>query len=239
MRRSATVDAKPAARFSLVRAPKRDRLFPQPLRLWDVLDVEAHVRAALESTLAARNARLQPDVKEKALQFLITTCWELGGLTTGGEPRFITETRMLVDCGPGLEQKLVTRHTATILRAHHALETFRSRLPWPARVVSYEFASVRPPSAYRPGETISFSTYSRQIISMRVWDWYRSDMGDDRYEGSSRRNELSLEGLIREQEWDGSDAESYLDRGGDSGHVDELHPYAYADPYDDVLTAAL
>lgn len=209
------------------------------MSLWDVRDVEAHVRVALESALAGRNARLRPEVKEKALEYLIATCWELGGLTTDGRPRLITETRMLVHRGPQLDE-LVTRYTATIVRAQIALETFRSRLPAPARVLAYEFLAARPPSAYRPGGTLTFSTYSRQILSMRVWDWYRSEMGDDRYEGSSRRNELSLEGLIRDQEWDGSDAESFLDRAGpgDASRVDELHRHAYLDPYDDVLTAA-
>lgn len=99
---------------------------------------------------------------------------------------------------------------------------------------------VRPRSAYMPGRGLSFSSYSRRILTLQIADWYRSDpeFGDTRY-GNGERPE-SIEELA-ERAWRDRDhdGDSFLDRHGPGGRLDfldELNRHAYQDSFEEVLT---
>ncbi len=53
------------------------RLLREPLPLYDVRDVEAHVRSTLDSRLAEWGAKLSPRLYEDALRYLLGVLYEL------------------------------------------------------------------------------------------------------------------------------------------------------------------
>jgi hypothetical protein len=63
---------------------------------------------------------------------------------------------------------------------------------------------------YDPTLGLSFSTYSRRILTARVVDWYRTTYGDARY-GTQHRH-VSLEGLAARFEREGEAPEQFLDQ---------------------------
>src|SRR4051812_18199025 len=54
------------------------------LRLWDVRDVEAHVRTLSAAWLRENNARLDQVKLELLVQALVRTCWLISGLQADG-----------------------------------------------------------------------------------------------------------------------------------------------------------
>lgn len=142
------------------------RLLTTPIAVHDVRDIEAHVRAILDSGLAELAARLDASLYEDAHSFLVARGLELG-------------------------------------------------------------------RGYDPTRGLSFSTYSRRILRLRLADWYRSTFGDARYDRAGR--ETSYDALTDR----GEDADEYLDRrgpGARSDRIDELH--RRADPLEDVVSRA-
>lgn len=80
---------------------------------------------------------------------------------------------------------------------------------------------------------LSFSTYSRRILTLRLVDWYRATFGDARYDRAGRVT--SFDALTHQDE----DADDYLDRhspGARTDRIDELH--RRADPLEDVVSRA-
>lgn len=211
------------------------------LRLHDVANSEAHVRATLDTTLKSAGARLSGAQYERAFAFLLAKCWELSGLEADCRtPRFVFEVH-----GFFVPQRLGEDFVAVRLpqfpryeAAAEALEELQRR----RRICFPKIDRVRPRGAYDPSFGIAFSTYSRRVLSQRVWDWYRSDpeFGDSRYE-SRRGREESLEALAARRH-DGEDGDgSFLDRHGPGARldvVDELNLPAYRIEFEEVLTIA-
>jgi hypothetical protein len=209
-------------------------------RLWDVANSEAHVRATLDATLKSAGARLSGAQYERAFAFLLAKCWELSGLE--GDCRtlrfvfevhgFLVPRRLSEELEPIKLPQFPQRPPAE--RALEALQRLR-------RVCFPKIDRVRPRGAYDQSFGIAFSTYSRRILSQRVWDWYRSDpeFGDSRYE-SRRTHEESLEGLAARRDAEDPDG-SFLDRHGPGARldfVDELNLPAYRVEFEEVLTLA-
>ena len=216
------------------------RRLDRGLRLWDVENAEAHVHATLRATLKSAGARLSCAQEQRAFAFLLAKCWELSGLegdcTT---PRYVFEIhgflvprRLGEEFEPVRLPQIPNLETAQLVLA----ELQRRRSVCFARI-----ARVRPRGAYDPAFGIAFSTYSRRILSQRVWDWYRSDpeFGDSRYE-SRRGREESLDALAERRQDEDADG-SFLDRHGPGARldfVDELNLPAYRIEFEEVLTIA-
>jgi hypothetical protein len=218
---------------------------PRPrLTLWDVRDVEAHVRAIADATLREWKARLDQERKDELVAFLVGECWRISGLAANGAPRHehVAELRITfasphwssldgivkgfdLPVGP-FERLLDAVNAAGELAATHAAAGDH---------VEISFAKRRPRGAYDPERGLSFSTFSRRILSLRIVDWYRLTFGDSRY--GDHQIPVSLEAMVadrarRDQE---SAYETYLDRFGPGAidhFVDELH----LDAYDHELT---
>lgn len=211
------------------------RLLQSALHLHDVRDVEAHVRVLLDARLGEWGARLDAEQYDDALTYLLEKAWELSGLDSDGitmrlgwRVRVFTDPEELEDGDAGED------------RGWYALEDRAQRVAaaiatnQPGTIV--ELYVSPPPGAYDSTLGLSFSTYSRRILTARVVDWYRSTFGDTRYNG--RRLEESLDALAEKWDHDGGD-EGYLDRdgpGGDVTFIDDLNRHAYNDPMEEVLT---
>lgn len=214
-------------------------------RLWDVANCEAHVRATLDATLKAAGARLNGAQYERAFAFLLAKCWELSGLEGDGKTlRYVFEVHgFLVPRRLGGEFKPIFNQEKPPQFPHReTAEKVLEELQRRARVCFPRIERVRPRGAYDPGHGLSFSTYSRRILSQRVWDWYRSDpeFGDTRYE-SRREREESLEALAMRRRGDEDGDGSFLDRYGPGArldHIDELNLPAYRIEFEEVLTIA-
>ena len=209
------------------------RLYGPGFSLWDVRDVEAHVRATLQAALDAKSAYLKPEVKDKFVEQLVIVCWRLSGLEADGRtPRLehFAEIRVAgrtktVSLGPYRSEEVVQQAVADWRAAHV-----------PVGVISFVgYRSQRPRGAYDPSRGISFSTYSRGVVTKRVVDCFRGHLGDSRY--GQKPRELSLDQLIDEQE-----STTLLDLhgpGARSDFIDELNPHAYYDPFADTETDAM
>jgi hypothetical protein len=210
-------------------------------RLWDVANSEAHVRATLDATLKAAGARLNGAQYERAFAFLLAKCWELSGVEGDGTTLryvyelhgFLVPRRLGEEFEPIKLPQFPQRETAELV-----LEELQRR----RRVSFPRVERVRPRGAYDPGRGLSFSTYSRRILSQRVWDWYRSDpeFGDSRYE-SRREHEESLEALAGRRRADEDQDGSFLERHGPGARLDsldELNLPAYRIEFEEVLTIA-
>jgi hypothetical protein len=220
------------------------RLLGATFSLWDVRDVELHVRALLDQGLRANGtAYLSPAMYERVLTFLIEKCWELSGLTalTGDTKklRYVWEVRgFRAPRGPLEPYKPIK--LPQFLRMPEA-EAALATLATTSTLAFTSIVVARPRGAYDPERGLAFCTYSRGILTKRITDWFRSELGDSRYQ-SGRRNELSLDSLVEqwEQRNDGSGAdENYLDRSGpgsDQEFVDDLNRHAYNDPLETVMT---
>jgi hypothetical protein len=215
------------------------RLVGEPLSLWDVLNVEAHVKVALDAALDKIGARLNPQQYARAYTFCWELCWELSGLQDDTvTPRHVWEVHGFYAPRTPSEsfRPIKLQQFPSEASALSALAGLRARAPLSlARVLR-----ARPTSSYDPGRGLRFSTYSRGLITLRVADWYRQDpeFGDTRYE-SGRGREESLEALGEQLRGDDTgDSVSWLDRhspGGRLDFVDQLNPHAYADPIEEVL----
>lgn len=217
------------------------RLLSTPFPLWDVRDVEAHVRTLLDARLREWGARLSAAQYEDALTYLVDKCWELAGLNGDGKTlRYVYVAVIHVtaaDAEPFVQElgpfpredrcREIGGRKADEIRSTGAL-------------VVLEVISRRPRGAYEPSAGLAFATYSRRILTARVVDWYRQTFGDSRY-GSNRRD-VSLDALVESWERDGEGAaEAYLDRCGPGARVeflDELNRHAYHDETEEVLTRA-
>jgi hypothetical protein len=199
------------------------------------------VRATLDATLKAHVPYLAPDPKERAFQYLLQTCWELSGLQADGKTlRFVWELRATIAPRRAHEEFKPLRPLQFPKRekAEFALERLSQRHV----LILVTIEQARPRGAYDPKKGISFSTYSRRILSRRLWDWYRSDpeFGDTRYR-INRGQEESLEALASRGRDDADPDASYLDRRGPGSRlevIDELHPYAYQESIEEVLCDA-
>lgn len=92
---------------------------------------------------------------------------------------------------------------------------------------------------YEPTSTLSFSTFSRRLLPLRLVQWYRDTFGDARYGQNGR--EVSYDALVARRAEEGDDDAGWLDRnspGARSDRVDELHRGAHTDSIDDLLTRA-
>jgi hypothetical protein len=170
------------------------------ISLHDVRDVEAHVRALLDATLREWGARLRPAEYEDALAYLLDKCWELAGVDANGQER-IAWWAIVRD-----EADLDDPDAET-------LGPFRSELEAIARTAHLPFVELyegRPRGAYDAKQGLSFSTYSRRILTRRIVDWYRVTYGDARY-GSDLKH-VSLEGLAAKFEREGEAPEQFLDQ---------------------------
>lgn len=211
--------------------------------LWDVLNVEAHVRASLDATLNAHVPYLAPAAKERAFQYLLQTCWELSGLEADGATfRLVWELSATI--APRRAQEEFKQLRPLQFPKREQAELALARLQQRHGLILVKIELARPRGAYDPTKGISFSTYSRRILSRRLWDWYRSDpeFGDTRYR-VNRGQEESLEALAARGRGRGDtdpDA-SYLDRRGPGSRlevIDELNPYAYQESIEEVLCDA-
>jgi hypothetical protein len=218
------------------------RLLDKPVQLWDVENVEAHVRGALEAGLAKKGARLNAKQYDRALQFLRIACWNLSGLQADAKTlRYVWVIRGFVaPAGSSDRYELIKLDEfGSEASAERALAAFRDDLT--ARGRRLAFAGVhrqRPAGAYDPSKGISFSTYSWRLCSdPRLTDWYRSDedFGDTRYE-NNRQTELSLEALSTRAHEDGDEVGDAPAPIGRLEIVDQLNPHAYQDAGEEVLT---
>ena len=89
---------------------------------------------------------------------------------------------------------------------------------------------------YRTSSTLSFSTFSRRILRVRLADWYRDTYGDARYKLNGL--ETSYDAIV-DRPRDDPDDVHWLDRNSPtsrSDRIDELHRGAYVDSIEDLLT---
>lgn len=199
------------------------------------------MRSTLDATLKAHVPYLAPDPKERAFQYLLQTCWELSGLEADGVTfRLVYELRATIAPRRAYEAFKPLRPLQFPKREQAEVALERIRLRHELIFVSIELA--RPRGAYDPTKGISFSTYSRRILSRRLWDWYRSDpeFGDTRYR-VNRGQEESLEALAARGRDDVDGEVSYLDRRGPGSRlefIDELNPHAYQSSLEEVLCDA-
>lgn len=208
-------------------------------RLWDVENVEAHVRAALDAALKQKGARLDSAQYQRAFAFMWSLCWELSGLERDGETlRWMWEVRGFFAPTGWSEQfrPIKLRQFPRPETAERALNELRRR----HELVFTTIERVRPRGAYDPAKGLAFSTYSRRLITKRLPDWYRTDpeFGDDRYDGNRLTREVSFEALAELRIRDDGDEATFLDRRGPGSRldfVDELNPHAYQESIEEVL----
>jgi hypothetical protein len=181
---------------------RRARLLGAPCPLHDVRDPEAHVRVLLDARLGQSGARLDADYYEDALTFLLEICWELSGLDDGGRPRVVWYVDVYID-GEEIDAGDEAQQLGPFPREARAIAV---QLGWVDRGFIAGVREGRPPGAYDPDLGLSFSTYSRRVLSLRVADWYRRTFGDSRYGG--RRRELSLNAMATAR---GEPVEEFLD----------------------------
>lgn len=227
--------------------PRHVRLYA-PFSLWDVRDVEAHVRTLLDARLREWGARLDAPKYDDALAFLVALCWRLSGLQADGRTlRFETVAEIHCTLVEGTFAGGDTSFTQTLGpfpsrgRAEAAFAAWRPTAQHVHVVVSY--LERRPAGSYDPTVGLAFSTYSRRILSRRVVDWYRATFGDNRYGGNPKP--VSLDQLVEEWEGrgDGSGAaDAYLDHNGPGSRldfIDELNRHAYHDPFEELDTRSV
>jgi hypothetical protein len=207
-----------------------DRLYPR-FALWDVRDVEGHVRATLEAALRAKNARLKRPVKNQFVGRLVLLCWRLSGLEEDGRtPRLEHHAEIHV---VGRPKAVELGPYGNELSVQVAVARWRQQHLPPGVLSFVGYRAERWKSAYDPRRGLAFSTYSRRIMTPRVIDCFREELGDNRY--GDRPLELSLDQLIEEWERDGSGAsESFLDHNGPGSRgdfIDDLNRHAYYDPF--------
>jgi hypothetical protein len=212
--------------------PRHVRLYGPPFTLWDVRDVEAHVRTLLDAKLREWGARLDAAKYDDALTYLVALCWRLSGLQSDGRtPRAEWIAQIIAGHRP---QTLGPFRTAE--QAEAAYTAWRATLPAVDHVV-YTLVEQRPAGAYNPELGLAFSTYSRRILSRRVVDWYRHTFGDNRY--GPNQKPMSLDQLVDEREARNDSAaggDSYLEHNGPGSRhdfVDELNRHAYYDPFEE------
>lgn len=205
------------------------RLFGQPFALWDVRDVEAHVRTLLDAYLRERGAHLDATKYDDALSYLVETCWRLAGLRDDGTQRRLHYAEISIAgarsiaLGPFGDED----------RARAAAGDWR-QANLPAGVFSFVgYRSERQAGAYDPSFGLAFSTYSRRILSRRIVDWYRDTFGDSRY--GDRPKPVSLDQMA--DRWLEDDDQQPAGRAR-PGFVDDLNRHAYYDPTEEVLTRA-
>jgi hypothetical protein len=164
----------------------RPRLLATRLALHDVRDVESHVRALLDSRLAEWGARLDPDLYDDALTYLVTKCWELSGLDVDGRQRRVYVARIHSDGDPDDDGHQIGPYPTRLQRDDAVVQLLDLQ---PGLVA--ELVTISPAGAFDPQIGLAFSTYSRRILSARVVDWYRQTFGDARY--GTRIREVSLD----------------------------------------------
>lgn len=220
--------------------PRHLRLYGPAFALHDVRDVEAHVRTLLDAYLRERGAHLDPAKYADALAYLVALCWRLSGLQGDGRtPRveyavhiLITDRRTVGETRSETLEPFATRE-----RAELAVAAWRSLHEAGYLTIVVSYGEQRPRGSYDPSFGLSFSTYSRRILTRRCVDWYRATFGDNRYGGNQKP--VSLDQLVDEWEHrnDGSGAaDSYLDHRGPGARldfVDELNRHAYYDPFEE------
>jgi hypothetical protein len=219
------------------------RLLGAELQLWDVRNVEAHVRGALDAGLAAKGARLNAAQYDRCLQFLRQKCWELSGLQADAKTlRYVWEIRGFIKPAGKLDpyEPLKVPQFGSQRSAEIALDSIRDDLRAHNRTLSWvSIHRVRPRGAYDPARGIKFTTYSWRLLSdQRIDDWYRSDpeFGDTRYESNRVTNE-SLEGLAHRLNDDGDEVGGELPVPlGRLEVIDELNKHQYQDASEEVLT---
>jgi hypothetical protein len=218
--------------------PRHVRLFGPAFALWDVRDVEAHVRTLLDAQLRVWGARLDAAKYDDALAYLVDICWRLSGLQGNGRTQRIEHFAVLVSGEIHLELGPFPSRD----RAESAVSDWRVEQDVPP-AIAVTYLERRPVGAYDPKQGLAFSTYSRRILSRRVVDWYRHTFGDNRYGGNPKP--LSLDQLVDDWENrnDGSGAaESYLDHNGPGARldfIDELNRHAYYDPFEERDTRSI
>lgn len=202
------------------------RLYPT-FSLWDVRDVEAHVRTTLNAALKQHgDARLKPAVYEKFLVHLVELCWHpLSGINEDRTPRLDHYAEIIV----GRDKATSLGPFRSEERAQEAVAAWRER-NLPAGAFSFVgYRAQRPAGAYDPGRGLAFSTYSRRIITLRVVDRFREHLGDSRYKGKPQL--VSLDQLL-----DDSESRTILDVYGPGTRdevLDELNRHAYYDPFEE------
>lgn len=195
---------------------RRGRLLGAPRPLHDVRDPEAHVRSLLDSRLATWGAHLDAAGYENALSFLLGICWELSGLDAHGGKRIVWYVACWLDWHRSrrlVEIPIGVRPAPKIGDDPWQLGPFttaaRTNEVADAQVRRGFIVNVRaspPKGAYDSSLGLSFSTYSRRILTVRVVDWYRREFGDSRY-GADRRD-LSLNAMASAN---GEPIEEFLD----------------------------
>lgn len=219
------------------------------LALHDVRDVHAHVRALIYPALGQKAARLDEAKRQSLVDYLVQVCWLLSGLQADGrsprhlwaaylkikypEPRWSSLYGLIdggtVRVGAWIQRDRADELAAGIaerIRAHHGYE------------VEFWTCEERPRGSYDPAFGLSFSTYSRRILSNRIWDWYRDTFGDSRYGGKTIPVSLDeLGGRIGDS--DGIDDFMEHVPLGRLEVLDQLNPHAYRDQMEGGLVDAL
>lgn len=175
------------------------------LQLWDVRDVEAHVRVIVDSWLREWNARLDATKRDLLVRWLIRTCWLLSGLKEDGRTLRPGYAPLLTITYPAprwssvyglVEQRLFEPPPYNLQgEAVAAGAKFAAWFAQDGSSVEVEIVERRPRGAYDPSFGISFSTYSRRTLTRRIIDWYREEFKDRRY--GPQELPLSLEQLGR------------------------------------------
>jgi hypothetical protein len=135
----------------------------------------------LDARLSEWGAHLSDQRYEEALAFLVSKCWELSGLDEYGDRRVVWWAELHGENGD--DGRRLGPFDSRDLAAAAAVD---QQPAGKARLTSSW-----PSGAYDPDLGLSFSTYSRRILSSRVVDWYRQTYGDARY--SNRRRDVSLD----------------------------------------------
>jgi hypothetical protein len=218
------------------------KLLGVPWEMHDVRDAEAHARTLLDRKLAAWGARLSTTEYELALSYLLGIMWQLSGLAKDGPERRVY---FVAGNAEGRSDEVFSLQLETFdfelgpFPQMHNAESELEAVTAKPYVLAAAIETRRPAGAYDPTLGLSFSTYSYRILSRRVVDWYRVHFHDSRYEPTDALDRsTSIEQLIAQRE-ESEDAGGYLERRGPGARadfIDELHPNAYDDPTEEVLT---
>lgn len=205
------------------------------------------MRTLLDSTLREWNARLDPIKYDDATAYLVAECWRISGLQADAlTPRVVYAAHLVVSYrrpqwsslaglsgGFQLELGPWIRHD----RAAEFGEARAAEIRADGHLVAVEVVERKPSSAYDPNRGLSFSTYSRRILSNRIVDWYRATFGDSRY--GDRRLAVSLDELVARRRQSDGNSDDALEPGSRADFIDDLNRHAYRDLTEEAMTDAL
>lgn len=215
------------------------------LRLWDVRDTQAHIRAlAAAGLLDLKVHHLEATKREDLVEFLFSECWRISGLTADGQKRKEYVGRATIKLvaprwssvfGQMFERHVFTTRCRTTADARDAARALSTLEPG-EKLLAVDAFERRPRGAYDPTRGLAFSTYSRKILEKRIIDWYRDTFGDNRY--GEQPTMIAFEWPDASTDDDAGDLYDRLSPGARPGHIDRLNLHAYEDPFEEVIFVA-